>query len=188
MTKIKLLFVASLICSPVFALDIVVTIKPLHSLVQSILGQGTQATLLIDKSASPHDVQLKPSDIRALNQANVLIMIDQKFEGFMNTVIKSAPTGLTIIEISDDDSLRRLPARDHEHAGHTDQTHADIDPHIWLNPENAKSMARIIAARLSEIDEVNSNSYKVNLNNTLDRLNQLDKDLGEQLSGLENLA
>jgi zinc transport system substrate-binding protein len=188
MKKVVLLVISSFIYQPVFALDVVVTIKPLHSLVQSILGEGTQADLLLDKSASPHDVQLKPSDIRLLNQANLVFMIDRKFEGFMQTLIKSVPPTLTIIEMSEHDEIMRLQPRDHKHAGQKDQDHADIDPHLWLSPENAKSMARVIATRLSEIDRANSNLYQANLGNTLDRLNQLDNDLKMRLSGLENLA
>ena len=106
----------------------------------------------------------------------------------MQTVINSAPADLTIIEISKDDEIKRLQPRDHKHANQTDQDHADIDLHIWLNPENAKSMVRAIATRLTAIDTANSNLYQVNLNNTIDRLNQLDNDLKIQLSGFEKLA
>ncbi len=188
MKKIALLIIVNLISWPVFALNVAVTIKPLHSLVQSILGEQTHAVLIIDSSASPHDVQLKPSDIRALQRANLVFMIDRRFEGFMHRIIDSGSGKLTVIEMSEFEQLKRLPPRDHRHGAHTGQIYAQIDPHLWLNPENAKSMATIIAHQLAEIDNSNAKLYNTNLEHTLGKLDELDNALNIQLSGFSDLA
>ena len=188
MSNTVLFIIAIFMHSSVFALDVVVTIKPIHSLVQSVLGNSAKAKLLLDNSASPHDVQLKPSDIKSLNQANVVFMIDRSFEGFMNTVINAAPTELNIIELGRDAALQRLPIRGHDHNTHDDEEHAFIDPHLWLNPQNAKTMVKIIASRLTNIDESNSKLYQENLNNTLRRLSLLDEDLAMKLDKFKTLA
>ena len=185
MTKFALLLILPLYLSPVFALEIVTTIKPLHSLVQSLVGDSATTTLLLDDNASPHDVQLRPSDIRTINRANVVFMIDRSFEGFMKPVIKSAPADLMVVEIGRNDTLMRLPPRSRGSHTHSDDHHGHVDPHMWLNPENAKSMARVIAAKLTQLDDSNSSLYLDNLNKTLERLRELDDSLSKQLKGLK---
>ena len=188
MKKFVLLILTGLFCTSTFALNVVVTIKPLHSLVQSILGDSNNAKLLLDSSASPHDVQLKPSDIRELNKADVVILVDQSFEGFMQRIIQSAPNERMIIELSQDEAIMRLNARDHLHETHTDTDHSSFDPHLWLNPQNAKLIIRNITRHLIELDEVNTDLYRKNLDKTLTKLDQLDNDLKTRLNGFEKLA
>lgn len=71
---------------------------------------------------------------------------------------------------------------EHDHAkkghdDHKDGHHAHdeggIDPHIWLDPENAKVMVRTIAAALSKIDPANANVFKKNADATQLQLDQL---------------
>ena len=188
MKKITLIVITGFFYSSAFALEIVVTVKPLHSLVQSILGDSAEATLLLDNSASPHDVQLKPSAIRALSKADAVIMIDQSFEGFMHRIIKSATTALTIIQLSQYDELKRLKPRNHQHEGHSQDSHAVFDPHFWLSPDNAISIVKIVTRRLNEIDETNSSLYQANLEKTIHRLTLLDEKLRMQLNRFEDLA
>lgn len=183
-----LLFIAAVFGLPAHALDVVVTIKPLHSLVQSILGDSGQARLLLDNSASPHDVQLKPSDVRLLNRADTVFLIDRKFEGFMERFIKSAPAELNIVELAQDSALKRLPVRQHDRTHRAGKHHADFDPHIWLNPENAKIMVGIIAGWLARLDGANADLYQMNLVKTLEKLDLLDNDLNARLSGLKHSA
>ena len=186
--KVAIIVILSLIYAPVIALDVVATIKPLHSLVQAVLGDSAQAKLLLDSNASPHQVQLKPSDVRSLNTANVVFMIDPSFEGFMRSIIESAPTELIIIKLGQNDAIKHLPTRQHKHENHSDKQHNDFDPHLWLSPENAKTIVRIIANQLAEINTSNASLYHKNLDKTLARLDQLDDDLKHQLYGFENLA
>lgn len=188
MMKFTLLLGLTLCISPVYALQAVATIKPLHSLVQSILGDSATAELLLDSSASPHEVQLKPSDIRTLNKADVVFMIDRSFEGFMVSVLDSIPDGLSVVEMGQDEAVERLPPRSLDQHEHGHGHHGDIDPHMWLDPINAKLITRAIAGQLAKLDESNSALYQQNLLKTLERLDALDEVLSARLAGFQSQA
>lgn len=70
-------------------------------------------------------------------------------------------------------------ADEEEHAAHDDHAHEDdhgghddgaIDLHVWLDPENARAMARRMAAVLAESDLANAAAYFTNLVSLLERL------------------
>lgn len=53
----------------------------------------------------------------------------------------------------------------HDDHGHDDHGHGDhhgVDPHVWLDPENAKAMLFAIAAELGAKDAENSAAYAAN--------------------------
>ena len=64
--------------------NIVVTIKPLHSLVSGVLGDTGKATVLITGNTSPHHFHLKPSHVRLLQNADAVFYIDEEFEIFLH--------------------------------------------------------------------------------------------------------
>ena len=53
-------------------------------------------------------------------------------------------------------TMRREAATSHEHE------HEGPDPHIWMDPENAKAIAAAIAAELSKEDPQNAAIYAAN--------------------------
>ena len=59
---------------------VVVTLKPLHSIVAGVMeGVGTPA-LLVSGAASEHTYTLKPSDARAVADADLVVLVDDSFE------------------------------------------------------------------------------------------------------------
>ena len=62
---------------------VVVTIKPLHSLVSGVIGDTGKAELLVKGYASPHGFQLKPSQVKSLQQATVIFSIHERLETFL---------------------------------------------------------------------------------------------------------
>jgi len=67
--KILILLLSLFISNNVFSSEIVVSIKPLHSLVSSVAGDSNSVSLLIEGSMSPHNFALKPSHAKLLNNA-----------------------------------------------------------------------------------------------------------------------
>jgi len=62
-----------------------------------------------------------------------------------------------------------------EHDGHDDHGHGEYDPHIWLDPENAKLMVKVITKELSELDSKNASIYEKNSKKALSDLDKLIK-------------
>ena len=66
-----------------------------------------------------------------------------------------------------------------EHAKHDDHL---INPHIWLDPQNAKIMLGVIAARLAKADPENASTYAANADSMAARLATLETDITSQLA------
>ena len=59
---------------------VVVSIPPIHSLVSSVMQGIAQPVLLVPGGQSPHAISLKPSLVRELSNADVLVWISPEFE------------------------------------------------------------------------------------------------------------
>jgi len=68
---------------------------------------------------------------------------------------------------------------DDEHEGHA---HGEYDPHIWLDPINAKIILNEMIEHLIENDEKNASAYKRNLDKALKDIDKLIKDVTTELN------
>jgi zinc transport system substrate-binding protein len=149
-------------------LDVVVTVKPIHSLVTTLMeGIGTP-TLLVDGAASPHNFALKPSGVRAIHAADVLVRVSESLEPFTGKVVRALPEGVQAVTLSEAPGVKLLERRTsgafeaHGHAGANggavteaarkapDDDHGAMDGHIWLDPDNAKAIVAHLAKVLGE--------------------------------------
>jgi len=136
---------------------VVVTIKPIHSLVSRIMeGVGTPL-LLVDGAASPHSFALRPSQVQAVDNAAMLIRVSGRLEPFTDKVARALPEGVALVTLVDAPGLRLLGQRANgtfdRHAHAFGAAHADDDPsvadsHIWLDPDNAKAIGAYVAKLL----------------------------------------
>ncbi len=142
--------------------DIVVSIRPLHSLVANITEGISTPQLVLRTSSSPHTHALKPSQATALSQAKLIFWIGPQLETFLEKPLATLSRDATVISFL--------------------QTGKNPDPHIWLNPLIAKMMVKNIAATLTTADPQNAAIYKTNLQTTLARLDQLDRELAAKFT------
>ena len=74
---------------------------------------------------------------------------------------------------------------DHDKHGHA-HAHGEFDVHIWLDPNNAKVIVKEVANQLATLDTKNSKFYKMNADNTVDKLdnliNKIDKSINKKAS------
>lgn len=132
---------------------VIVTIKPIHALVAAVMQDVAVPELLVGGLASPHTYSLKPSQTRALNEADVFFRVADRVDPFASKVAASLPGRVTTIALLDTPDLVLLHRRQdanfetHAHADDEDHKHDadDVDGHVWLDPENARILARRIA-------------------------------------------
>lgn len=137
---------------------IVTTIQPLQTIVSQITHGITTTDLLISSNQSAHHYQLKPSDRRKLQTADVIFWIGDELETFFPAIIKSLPKEITIVDVISAPNLVLLKPRN---AGHAE--HAHLDPHIWLDSQNGIEIARLVTQTLSNLDPVHQQGYQQNL-------------------------
>ncbi len=70
----------------------------------------------------------------------------------------------------------------HDEDGHEGHAHGEYDPHIWLDPENAKVILNEMVEHLIENDEKNASIYKSNLNKALKDIDGLLKSVKSELN------
>jgi zinc transport system substrate-binding protein len=191
-----LLFAAVALARPAAAAEfkVVATIKPLHALVAQVMAGAGTPDLLVKGSASPHTYALKPSDARALNQADLFFRMSEIVEPFTTKVVKSLPRRVEVVTLQEAPGLtllaRRLGAtfEPHAHGHRHDHGHppkADAaDGHVWLDPHNAKAMVAQIAAALSSRDQANAALYAANAEAAKARLDVLAAELEAALAPL----
>ncbi len=156
---LRLLLLSIFVVTPAMAAGngVVVSIKPIHSLVASLVeGTAIQPTLLVDGTASLHDFSLKPSQAKALHDAALVVYISDDFEQFLHPLLPALPARkLSLAEVA---SLTLYPVRvghgfeahEHHHEGEEHHTDDERDLHLWMSPANARVMASAIAVVLAE--------------------------------------
>ena len=77
----------------------------------------------------------------------------------------------------DHDHDKKAKKDDHDDHGHDDHGHGhgEFDPHIWLDPMNAKTIVKKVTNQLSKLDKENSSIYKSNSKKALKEIDQLIK-------------
>lgn len=113
---------------------VVASIKPVHSLVASVMQGVAEPQLIIEGAGSPHTYSLRPSQARALQEADLIFWIGHELEAFLEKPVETIGTGAKSIELIDAHGLVKLPFREggafegHDHGEHGGgHGHADHD-------------------------------------------------------------
>lgn len=146
------------------------SVKPVHSLVASVMAGVGEPFLIVQGGASPHTYSLKPSDAAALERAQVVFWVGDTLETFLAGALKTIAGNAMVVELGEADGLALLPLREggvwESHGDHDDEAgvneHHGFDPHIWLDPQNAQAMVAAIAAALSSADPEHADAYAAN--------------------------
>ncbi len=170
--------------------NVVASIRPVHSLAAGVMGDVGTPSLVVSGYGSPHVYQMRPSEARALADADVVIWIGEALETFMTGPIRNLSADARIVTLLEAGGLDLHPARrsnlwdsghDHEDDG------AVLDPHIWLEPRNAKAVVDVIAGVLADIDPSRSAVYTANAAATIARIDALSAAIGAQLADVGNV-
>ena len=146
-------------------------ISPVHSLVSRVmLGVGTP-DLIVQAGASPHGYTLRPSEAKALQDAQVVFWMGESLSPWMEGALDTLSSDAIIITLLERDETILMEFREgalfeeHDHDDHGDEKHYDhgdekhdddghgsYDPHAWLSPDNARIWLNLIASQLSIVD------------------------------------
>jgi len=119
-------------------LKVVTTIKPLHSLISSVMEGVGEPSLIIEGTNNPHTFVFKPSHAKMLEEADIVFWIGEDLEAFMEKPLDSLAGDAKKIAFMDLNSIEKLKFReenifdDHnDHDGHDDEHegHDDHDDH-----------------------------------------------------------
>ena len=180
-------------------INVVTTIKPLHSLISNVMKGVGEPSLIIEGTSNPHNFVLKPSHAKLLEDADIIFWIGEDLEAFMEKPLSSLAKDAEKISFIELGTIEKLKFRednifehdDHEdhdghkedeHDDHDEHNHGEFDAHLWLDPVNAKKMVIEISHELSELDPANKNTYMANADKTIEDLDRLIKEVNRSLS------
>lgn len=192
--------------APVSAANIVTSIKPLELLVKAVAGDEANVTTLVPPGSSPHNYSMKPSQRRALENADAIFWVGPEMETFLNRLLSSEEFEGRVLAFTEgeahDDSheeVEREKQHDHGHDqhhdepahdehGHDNHNHGDgDDPHIWVDPSLALEMAHDIHQKLASLGEFDQDQLDRNLAHFEQELATTEQAIRKQLAPLHSI-
>ena len=163
--------------------DIAATTLPVYEFTVRIC-EGTDLTIgrvITENVSCLHDYTLQVNQMRMLESANSVVISGAGLESFLEDALVETTK---IIDASTNTHIHDADHHDHSHEG--DEHHHENDPHIWLSPENARTMADNIASELSTIYPQHKETFEKNLNVLHTDLNTLQQYGNDVLSSLSS--
>tara|TARA_E500000178_G_scaffold196978_1_gene195054 strand:+ start:837 stop:1778 length:942 start_codon:yes stop_codon:yes gene_type:complete len=178
-------------------IKVVASIKPIHSLASYLMDGVGKPDLIVDGYASPHGFAMKPSHAKMLQNADLIFWVGEDLENFLEKPLNSIAKKAEKIELMEINGLEKLKFRErnifeghddhghkekkHDDHGHEKHAHGEHDPHVWLDPLNAKVILSEMAEHLIEKDPSNASTYKTNLKKAHKALDNLTKKVKSEL-------
>lgn len=141
-------------------------------------GGRVEVTNLVPAGTEPHDWEPSATDIRTLEQADVLVYNGAGMESWVDKVVGSLENKtLVAAEASKGINLMAGHAEEGEEA-------AQYDPHVWLDPKNAKTELANIRDAFLRADPDGKDEYEANYQTYAAEFDELDKKYRDAISAL----
>jgi ABC-type Zn uptake system ZnuABC Zn-binding protein ZnuA len=153
---------------------VVATTTQAEDFARAVGGERARVVGLIPANADPHDYEVRPGDVKALADADLVIRSGGDLDDWLASAIESSGTDATQLTLID--HVRTLEGG---HA-HAEEEHAaededdEIDPHWWQDPHNAETAVAEIEKALSAADADGAAAYARNADGYTSQLTALD--------------
>ena len=153
--------------------------------------------LLVPAGDSPHTHTVRPSEARVIEDADLVFWIGAMLETSYAKPIRALARG-EIVTLTEAPGIELLPVRaagiaphahEHDEAADHGEKPAGIaaDPHIWLDPVNAKAIVAAAAQALIAVDPQNAEAYQANAARTQTRLDELDAQIKAEVAPVRDI-
>lgn len=165
---------------------ILTDIPVVQSLVAAVTGDVAAPTVLLDRGADAHSFQLRPSQIRALTTADLVVWIGPELTPWLERVLEQgngAPQRLTLLQ-TPGTLIRAFEDAEPDDGDAAADDHGDhgTDPHAWLDPDNVAIWIGEIADALAALDPGNATVYRANATLAQRRVEITDRRIAERLA------
>jgi ABC-type Zn uptake system ZnuABC Zn-binding protein ZnuA len=170
--------------------SVIATFYPLYVHALNICGDKIKVEVLLPPGVGIHDFNCKPSDIKKIAGASLMIINGASLDDFALKIAKNY-TDLKIADASYGVELITSDGAACEHGGHDHSQHHEhapkaggelYDPHTWLSMKNAVIQVNNILRALCEIDPENAEYYKQNAAEYIIKIEYTHKKTAEKLS------
>lgn len=163
-------------------IKLLTSIKPIQLIAAAIQEGISTPDVLLPVGASAHHYSLRPDDIQKIQNADLFYWVGPDMEIFLTKTVTSQNNNATAIQKLPNIKLRHFSKNEKDHDEHDHEHQAgQIDPHLWLSPENANIIATRMAEDLSKLDPENKEHYQHNLQVFQTELNAIDRAIRDEL-------
>ncbi len=154
---------------------IITTLFPLYDFTRSIGKDKVEVTLLLPPGVEAHAFEPKPADIARIHDADLFIYTGDAMEPWVAKILKGVQSPrLSVVDSSKGIPMVKAGTASEEEPGHDGHDHGGLDPHIWLDFDNAAKMIDTVTAGLIAKDTPNRDFYLKNAREYQEQLKALD--------------
>lgn len=186
--RIFILSLSLFVANQVQALNVVVSIPPLAAMVMPLLDEDDELHVLLSPGASPHGFQLKPSHMRQIQKADIVVSVGTGIDAWLKRALRNYDG--TQVVMRQLPGLVLLPKRDggiwqesdhDDHAHEHDHGHADnekpleemrTDGHIWLSYQNARLLIQEFSQQFQALQPIQQAAIAAREQAVLESLNE----------------
>ena len=156
--------------------EIVVSIKPIHSIVTGLMKDIGTPELLIKDPQTPYDFTITATETAQLNAAKLVIWVGPELEKNLEPVIAQLPSSTTVVELLANSRLKILPSRSNPSLR---------DPFFWMDDRNMIILLDELTELFIQIDPARSHVYARNRREMMKPLRRIDKEYEYGYRGLK---
>ncbi|HWR23711.1 MAG TPA: metal ABC transporter substrate-binding protein [Feifaniaceae bacterium] len=166
-------------------LSVYASFYTMYDFAQKIGGEKARITVMVPDGTEPHDWEPAAADIAGLQNADLFIYNGAGMEHWAEDILASLGASAPVaVEASEGIALREGAHGDEGEGAEEEEEHAGMDPHVWLDPNNAKKELENIKNAFVQADPDNASYYEANYETWAKELDDLD---GAFRAGLSSL-
>jgi zinc transport system substrate-binding protein len=150
-------------------LRVVTTLFPLYDMAKNIGADKVEVLLLVPPGVETHSFEPKPSDILKVDEADIFVYTGKFMEPWAEDVMKGT-VNKNLIVVDASQGTKMIPGVFHD----ADEPAGSLDPHIWLDFDNAAIMVKNIVQAFQIKDSVNKDFYEQKAGEYSRKLSELD--------------
>ena len=161
-------------------LQVMASFYPMYDFALKIGGEYVAVTDMVPAGTEPHDWEPSAKDIAGLENAEVFVYSGAGLEYWAEDILQTIQNeDLVTVEASEGITLLAAEDEDAHAAGGHD---GEYDPHVWLDPINAKAEMANIRDAFSKADPSHAAAYEANYETYAEKLDALDTEYRETLA------
>jgi len=144
---------AAATAAPAGRIAVVASFYPLYEFARQVGGDRVTVRNLVPAGAEPHDYELTPREVIAVNEARVVIYNGAGLEPWVQKLLPQVPGRVVKVNAGDGIQFMRIGSG---------QGRGQIDPHVWLDPVLAQRLVDNVLAGLVQADVSGRAVYEAN--------------------------
>lgn len=163
MLRLLIAFCLFLATPLAWALQVAATTASMGMLARAVGGPAVSVTVLAPPDRDPHQLQARPSMMRALRDADLVVAVGAELEiGWLPAALQGAANGrVQPGRLGYFEAAAQVPLLDQ---GVADRARGDVhpmgNPHVHLDPVRMADIARVLALRLGRLDPTRAEEYR----------------------------